>query len=257
MKYEQRKETMLKLLKNSELVNMETLVSELQSSEATIRRDIIRLEKEGLIKRYWGGIKRIESENDLRARSLNNLFDESTARIGKQAAQFIESGDLIYIGSGATTLAMIQYLDKNQKITVVTNGIPQLEALYEKEIRALLLCGFYKEYSQSVVGTETSKMLERYEFDKAFIGANGIGDDYSILSADYYEDSLKMLAIKKSKKTYCLVKNNKFNKKAYYGIGKDLAGNVVLITDLPDKDPQKWIQGNDAYHQEIGKLLND
>ena len=54
MKYENRKEKMLKLLKNSEIVNMKTLVEELGSSEATIRRDIVRMEKEGLIKRYWG-----------------------------------------------------------------------------------------------------------------------------------------------------------------------------------------------------------
>ena len=133
MKYEQRKDKMLKLLKNSEIVNMETLVEELRSSQATIRRDIVRLEKEGLIKRYWGGIKRIESENDLRARSLNHLFDDATASIGKKAASLIRTGDLVYIGSGATTLAMIQYLNKAMKITVVTNGIPQLEALYEKE----------------------------------------------------------------------------------------------------------------------------
>ncbi len=257
MKYEQRKDRMLKLLKNSEIVNMQTLVEELGSSEATIRRDIIRLEKEGEIQRYWGGIKRVESADARRSRGLNNLLDEDLNKIGRFAAEQIEQGDLIYIGSGTTTLSMIQYLEQNQKLTVVTNGIPQLEALYEKGIPALLLCGFYKEYSQSVVGKETSEMLSKYQFDKSFIGANGIGEDYTLLSADHYEDTLKNLAVRNSRKCYCLVRNEKFQRKAYYHVDKNLSRDVVLITDKPTDDKEKWNFSGDIYYSNIRNLIND
>ena len=257
MKYEQRRETMLKMLKTSDIIDLKTLVEELHSSEATIRRDIIRMEKEGVIKRYWGGIKRVENDESIRSKSLHSYFDERSSAIGKTAVSYIEDGDLIYIGSGSTTLAMIPHLEDNQKITVITNGIPQLQALYEKGIRALLLCGFYKEYSQSTVGTETSEMLERYRFDKAFIGANGIGEDYSILSADDYEDSLKRLAIRNARKTFCLVKSDKFDRIAYYRIDPEISRKVVLITDEAKKDEDKWQKKGSCMVAEIRKLKND
>lgn len=257
MKYEDRKGKMLKLLKNSEIVNMKTLVEELGSSEATIRRDIVRMEKEGAVKRYWGGIRRVDNADNERSRGLNNLFGDEYNGIGAYAAGQVNEGELIYIGSGTTTLSMIRYFEDNKKITVVTNGIPQLEALHEKGIQALLLCGFYKSYSQSVVGTETTQMLSQYEFDKAFIGANGIGEDYSLLSADYYEDSLKALAIKNSHTTYCLVKSDKFERKAYYRISPARAKNVILITDRPDKNEEKWVKEENCCHAVIGNLEND
>lgn len=257
MKYENRKEKMLKLLKNSEIVNMKTLVEELGSSEATIRRDIVRMEKEGLIKRYWGGIQRLDNADNERSRGLKNLFKEDLNGIGAYAAAQVEEGDLIYIGSGTTTLSMIRYFEDNEKITVVTNGIPQLEALHEKGIQALLLCGFYKAYSQSVVGKETSSMLAQYQFDIAFIGANGIGEDYSLLSADYYEDSLKDLAIRNSRKTYCLVRSDKFERKAYYRISPNRAKDVILVTDKPDKDEEKWAKGEGVYHAQVKELGDD
>lgn len=256
MKYEQRKEKMLDLLKNHEFVNIQTLVDVLNSSEATIRRDIVRMEEEGIVKRYWGGIKRIETPKSIRDRSLKNIDNEEADRIGRYAASIVNKGDLIYIGSGVTTLAMVKYLDKQQNITVVTNGIPQLEALYNKGIQALLLCGFYKEYSQSVVGSETIEMLRRYKFDKAFFGAHGIGENYTILSADSYENELKKLSIQNAKQTYCLVKKDKFEKKAYYQITRELSREVTLITDEAIKEPEKWEYVQDIYCAKI-KNLND
>ena len=257
MKYEQRKDKMLMLLKDSEIVNMQTLVENLGSSEATIRRDIVRMEKEGLIKRYWGGIKRIENAGTMRNRSLRTLYDEESDGIGRYAVKQIEPGDLIFLGSGSTTLSLIKYLDKTDKITVITNGIPQLEALHQKGIQALLLCGFYKEYSRSLVGSETSEMLGRYHFDKAFFGANGISEGYDILSADYYEDTLKTLAIRNSEKAFCLVKKEKFDRKAYYHVDRELAEEVFFVTNQPPKDAEKWHFEEDVYYVKRKELIND
>ena len=184
MKYTERKEKILSALHFHESMSVQQMVELLKSSPATVRRDIVRLEEEGEVERYWGGIRRKETPENRRRNTLQSQEpDEAHAAIGRLAASRLHDNELIFIGSGTTTLEMIPYI-QNSNIHVITNGIPQLEALHRKKIQALLLCGFFKEYSRSMVGKETVEMLRGYHFDQAFLGANGINDNLCLLSAD-------------------------------------------------------------------------
>lgn len=256
MKYTQRREKILALLETNDNVSVQKIVAMLNYSEATARRDIVQMEKDGDVKRTWGGIQKIDTAQKSRNENLKNRFWESDyAQIGQRAAEEIQNNELIFIGSGATTLAMIPFI-KNKKIQVITNGIPQLEALHRQNIQALLLCGFFKEYSRSVVGKETVEMLRNYHFDRAFLGANGLDDQFCPLSADEYEDSIKTICILQSQSTYLLVNHQKFSKKAYYSIPKELAKNVRIITDCPPSGTGNWIKCENSYIGRIGDLIN-
>ncbi len=212
----------------------------LGSSPATIRRDIVQMEQEGVLERYWGGVRRIATPKAVRENDLKHQkTDEAQEIIGRIAAAQLQDNELIFIGSGKTTLAMIPHIDRKQ-IRVVTNGIPQLEALHRKNIPALLLCGFFKDYSRSLVGKETVEMLRSYRFDRAFLGANGVDDQFSPLSADEYEDTIKTLCIRQSKSTYLLVDHAKFHRTAYYAIPPEMAADIHVISDFPVGDPGCW-----------------
>ena len=247
MNVSQRKEAVLKLLSEEETLSVQRLVEALESSEATVRRDLVRWEKEGLVKRYWGGIKRVETPESIRKMNLQTqtLQPEST-EIGRFAAEQVRDNEFIFIGSGTTTLSMVPYLE-GKKVHVITNGIPQLEALHKRGIEALLLCGFFKEYSRSVVGTDTLDMLRRYEFDRAFLGTNGVDDDFSLLSADENEHTIKKICIEQSRRAYLLIRKDKFHRKAFYAIPREKAGKVIVITDAPGYPSENWIKKDSVY----------
>ena len=253
MRFSERKKTILDLLEINDTLSIHDLENLLDSSTATIRRDLAEMEKEGLLTRTWGGIKKIDTPETIRENSLKHHKMENYQQvIGKIAAELVDDNDMIFIGSGMTTLAMISYLEK-KNIHVVTNGIPQLEALHRKNIQALLLCGFFKEYSRSLVGKETVEMLKQYKFDKAFLGVNGFDDDLCLLSADEYEDSIKHICIENSKKVFLLAGNNKFSRTAYYSVSADQAQDAVIITDQMVKDTKGWQECDGGY---LAKIKN-
>ena len=254
MKFTDRKEKILSLLDIYETMTIQQLVDLLAISPATVRRDVVRMEENGELQRYWGGIQRKQTPENLRKNSLQHqISDANYMVIAQIAAEQIQDNELIFIGSGTTTLAMIPLI-KNKNIHVITNGIPQLEALHRKNIQSLLLCGFFKEYSRSLVGKETIQMLQGYKFDRAFLGVNGIDDQLSLLSADEYEDSIKTLCIHHSKSTYVLAGKEKFHRTAYYAVSNKTAENVMLITNYPEYCSDKWTEVSGGYIGRIGDL---
>ena len=68
------------------------------------------------------------------------------------ASDLVCSGEAIYLDAGTTILAMFPYL-KEKPITVVTNGLPQLDALLETDIPSYLLGGLAKKRTKAVVGS--------------------------------------------------------------------------------------------------------
>lgn len=246
MKYNKRKAKILELLDINEKMSYMQLAESLDVSQATIRRDLLALEKENAIERYWGGAAR-SHEVPVRTRSiLDGVITEKLRVIGEIAGGFVEEQQLIFIGSGLTTLSMIDYIAATN-ITVVTNGIPQLESLKEKGINALLLCGFLKEYSRAVVGRQTIEMLKKYRFDRAFLGINGLDEEYGLLSADEYEHDIKQIAIKNSKQSYILASDFKFNRTAMYTIPAAETKRSILITNRPMNETRNWKRVSRGY----------
>lgn len=255
MKYDERRKLILDLLDAHETLSVQQLVELLASSPATVRRDLVKMEKTGEILRYWGGVRRMSTPENIRKNTLQNQVPHvEKAAIGAFAASRIQDHELIFIGSGTTTLEMIPYI-RSQNLQVITNGIPQLEALHRMKIHALLLCGFFKEYSRSLVGKETVEMLKNYRFDRAFLGANGIDEQLRLLSADEYEDSIKNFCIRQSKETYLLVGREKFHRTAFYGVENETASEVMIITDEPVYKSSGWKKDGGVYTARVRELL--
>ena len=230
MRNHERRTKILELLDINDSASYKELAEYLDVSEATIRRDLTAMEKEKEILRYWGGAKRNPDRPYNQGNSVRGILSDEKRIIGEIAASFVEPNQLIFIGSGTTTLAMIPYISVTS-ITVITNGIPQLEALKKKGIQAFLLCGFLKEHSRAVVGRQTVDMLSNYRFDKAFFGANGFDSNFSLLSADEYEHDIKEIGIKNSVESYVLVDHSKFDCYAMYRTPIQELGRISIITD--------------------------
>ncbi|RCK10881.1 hypothetical protein DT075_22420 [Bacillus licheniformis] len=62
----------------------------------------------------------------------------------QEAASLLEEGDCIYLDAGTTTLQMIDFINPEMDIIVVTNGVMHIEALGKKGITFYLLGGYVK-----------------------------------------------------------------------------------------------------------------
>lgn len=254
-----RKGKILDLLDLNESVSYKELSDYLGVSEATVRRDLVAMEKKQELIRFWGGARR-NPDRPVRPGVVirGGVLPDEKRIIGEIAASFIGSNELIFIGSGTTTLAMIPYIPVTT-ITVITNGIPQLEALKRKNIQAFLLCGFLKEHSRAVVGRQTVDMLSAYRFDKAFFGVNGFDSNLSLLSADEYEHDIKKIGIQNATESYVLADHSKFGCYAMYRTPLQELGRISIITDQRlayDLEYEEYLRGYIYHSDRMKKIIN-
>ena len=119
----ERQQEIIKILKENKSASVAQLAKKLFIGEATIRRDLDKLEKQGLIKRTYGGavwLEGLDSEIPLYIRENSNKFQKDL--LGKAAAQLVNDGDIIIMDSSSTTHSIVKHLSHLKKLTVVTNG---------------------------------------------------------------------------------------------------------------------------------------
>jgi len=162
------------------LIAPNTLLSELlQVSEATVRRDLEWLERQGMVERTHGGAtlsQRLPTEPDY-ANSAQAHPEEKRA-IGAAAAALVEEGDILFVNSGTTTTQFIRHLRDVKNVTVVTNNVSAAvevgQAAHAAGVELILLGGMFRARANSVAGRFAVDVLRQIYASKAFIGVDGI-----------------------------------------------------------------------------------
>lgn len=228
-----RFDIILKLLKNNKNIRVQELMKELNVSEATIRRDLNILEKNGKIKRVHGGAI-LTSTNEEDIISKKTIHSKEKEKIGKLASQYIKDGDTIYLDAGSTTEALIKFLEYKKNIKVVTNGISHLEILNRYGIETYLLGGEAKFTTGATIGIGAIYSLRTYNIDIAFIGANGVSKEgYS--TPDTKEAMIKNEAVNRANQVCFLCDSSKFEKKSFVIFASLEDGELITEGEIPEE----------------------
>ena len=131
---EERQRVILRVLEEKRAATVAVLCQETGASEATIRRDLNELNRQGKLNKVHGGavlpVSEFESqEPDVLTKST--LYTEQKDRIARYAAAQVNDQDFVFIDAGTTTLRMAEYLE-GSKATFVTTGIECARRLVEK-----------------------------------------------------------------------------------------------------------------------------
>lgn len=229
---DERRKKIIELLDQYSIVKSQDLITMLDASESTIRRDLQDLENAGLLERVHGGARRpqyLEQEQAMTEKSFKNVQQKKA--IAKLAAKYVTDGDVIYLDAGTTTLEMIPLL-KGKAITAVTNSVGLAARLVEHEINTIVLGGRIKLTTDAVIGTQAMEQLTNYRFNKAFMGMNGVHVEHGFTTPDTEEASLKRLAMEHAHEVFILVDYSKFNQVSFTRVA-----SLDAATILTDKCP--------------------
>jgi len=235
----ERHHMILQLLKESNIVKIQELVDKSNTSESTIRRDLIQLEEEKKLKRIHGGAARLQGklqEPSMIEKSAKNLQEKR--QIAKYAASLIEEGDCVYLDAGSTVMEMIEFLP-SKDIVIVTNGFMHLNRLLEKQIPTYILGGFVKYKTNAVIGRGALESLQNYRFDKCFMGVNGIHPQFGFTTPDQEEAMIKEKAIALSREAFVVSDNTKFSEVSFAKI-TDLHKATIITNELDDEMKKKY-----------------
>ncbi|HJW74661.1 MAG TPA: DeoR/GlpR family DNA-binding transcription regulator [Thermoleophilia bacterium] len=164
----------VEILKERREVRVSSLSEDLGVSEMTIRRDLERLETEGVLLRTHGGaiLKRHMVEEP---RYVENVVahTEEKERIAKTAAAMIQPGETVFLSNGTTAARVLRHVDPGLRARVITYNVGALAEAQGLRLELILLGGFYRPRTNTVEGPQTLENLERFHAAKTFIGADG------------------------------------------------------------------------------------
>ena len=210
----ERKQLILEELNQHHVVSLEKLVSLLETSESTVRRDLDELEAENKLRRVHGGAElphSLQEEETIQEKSVKNLQEKKL--LAQKAASLIKEQDVIFIDAGTTTAFLIKEL-VNKNITVVTNSIHHAVQLVEKQIPTVMVGGSVKMATDACIGGVALNQINQLHFDRAFIGMNGIDDGY-YTTPDMEEGAVKRAILENAKQTYVLVDSSKIGQTCF------------------------------------------
>ena len=209
---EQRMEAILAELEQRRAVSVGQLCEVTGASEATIRRDLTVLARQGKLNKVHGGAVLAGEEfrgEELDMETKQQLNMEEKRRIARYAAGLITDDDVVYLDAGSTVMLMADHIQA-QRALFVTNSIECAARLTRRGLRVYVLGGMLKPGTVALVGTETLNSLRRYNFTKAFLGVNGITVSRGFTTPDPEEAAVKAAAAERARESYVLADESKF-----------------------------------------------
>ena len=170
----ERRQIIADLVRKQPTIRVKDLCARFGASESTIRRDLEHLERQGVLKRTYGGAVAVGGEATPGPHPLDKLGSEKK-RIGAAAADLISEGETIYLGPGTTTLAVVYHLVDKPGITVVTNALNVATYLTQhSQVPVLLTGGQIDRRETALLGHLAGLTLHELRADRAVIGVHGI-----------------------------------------------------------------------------------
>jgi len=241
---EERQNEIVKYVEKVEKATIEEIMSLLKISKSTVRRDLIDLERKNLIIRTRGGaLKKKYFKYEFSLNEKKDLNLDKKKKIAQIAKRFVNEGDIIYISGGTTTLELAKILFDVKNLIVFTNAINiLLELVNNSEINVKLVGGDFRRRTFSTVGQEAINYLDRYNFDKAFIGVNGISTGEGFTTPNELEAVVDGEVVRKSKETFILADKSKFGAVAFSTICKIEDVDYIITNRLPNSSLTRGIQ---------------
>ncbi|MBN8429586.1 DeoR family transcriptional regulator [Microbulbifer salipaludis] len=168
---QQRRHQILSQINEAGEASVEELARQFETSEVTIRKDLAAMENNGLLLRRHGGA--IPLPRELVA---EDPLSQTKRAIGRAAAELIRDHNRIVIDYGRTTTGLIPELNRKRGLVVMTNSLHVANQLRELENEPTLLMtgGTWDPHFEAFQGQVAEQVLRGYDFDQAFIGADGI-----------------------------------------------------------------------------------
>lgn len=168
-----RHQTLLSAIAENREVKLSKLVKSTGASEATIRRDLLELEKAGRVVRTFGGARMAPArslvEQAFGTRTLHMRRQKEA--IARAAAELVEPGMVVALDAGTTAWHIARQLKTKAPLTVITSALAPLEELGNVPgITLYLVGGRYLPNDLSFMSAETVESLQRFHADIAFVG---------------------------------------------------------------------------------------
>ncbi len=217
-----------RLLKGQAVVAA-ALAAEFNISEDAIRRDLRALAAEGRCRRVYGGALPLSPAAEPMASRIREGSDRK-ASLARAAVAVVEPGETLFLDSGSTNLALVEFLHEDADLTVVTNAVEIAGAvLRRQDLRLIVVGGLADPLVGGCVDGAAVQTVARMRFDRAFLGACSVSAEFGVGAFHFADATFKRAVLEGSRQAVVLATADKLTARTPYQVAAlDRIGLLVL-----------------------------
>jgi len=237
----ERRQLILDKLQEEKKVVVSELSCQFGVSEETIRRDLEKFDKEGLIvKGYGGAVLKEDEKADMpfNVRKKKNMQGKRV--IAEILKDLIADGEHIIVDPSTTAVSIIKALRCKQDLTIITNSIEVLvELAGDSNWNVISTGGSLLGDYLALVGPKAVDNISSYNVDKVILSCKGIDMEKGITDANEMFSQVKKTMLRSAAQRILAVDYTKFEVIAFSRIC-DLDEIDIVVTDV--KPSERWLK---------------
>ncbi|QLB13520.1 DeoR family transcriptional regulator [Bisgaardia hudsonensis] len=236
-----RHKKIIELVTQKGYLTTEELVSLLNVSPQTIRRDLNELAETNRITRHHGGAASLSSAINSDYRNRKTFFSLEKDCVAREVAKLIPNGSSLFIDIGSTPEAIANALLQHKSLRIVTNNLNAAHILMKNESFDITMAGGSLRQDGGIIGEATIAFIKQFRLDFGILGISAIDLDGSLLDFDYHEVQVKRVIMESSKSVILGVDHSKFTRQAMIRLGDLSEIDHLLTSNTPPASVLEFI----------------
>lgn len=210
------------------------LAVEFKVSEDAIRRDLRALAGEGRCRRVYGGALPVLPGSAPMAVRIGEGAARKEA-LARTAAPTIQPGELLFLDSGSTNLALVGFLPEDIDLVIATNSIDIAAAvLRRQDLQLIMIGGAVNPVVGGCVDGAAVMGISQMNIDRCFLGVCAVSVNAGICAYDYADATFKRALLAASRQCLALVTTDKLGAHAPHQVAAVAAlGCLVVEQNVP------------------------
>lgn len=206
---EERRNKIAQMIVANGSIKVGEIAQMFEVSTETIRKDLIYLNKKGIVKKSHGGALSTYdfSERPLHHRETENLSVKN--EIAVKALELIPKKAVIYLDAGSTVLCLAKLLSLKSGYTIITGSLSAAGILANSKNVLHISGGEVSGVTMAMFGYGATSFLSKIKVDISFLGTSGFQEHNGPASIDFQDAEVKRCMIANSKKVVVLADSGK------------------------------------------------
>jgi len=250
MASKERLDIIKEMVTSEKKVTVSKLSEKFNVTEETIRRDLEKLEEDGIVVRTYGGaVLNIGKTNEgipfYKRASINLGIKQN---IALKTLDFIKNGTTMLTDSSSTVMEVLKLIKNRNDITIITNSVEALHELNQSDLNILSTGGILEKNSMSLSGIVAKNTIKNYHVDIALISCKGIDKNNGVMDSSDKEAEIKKQMIEQANSVTLLVDHTKFDRISLVKIFDFNQINQIIT----DKEPsEEWMEFLQSYNVKV------
>lgn len=208
----ERQSEIRKILDQEGYVSVQQLSQWLYASPSSIRRDLAALERQGVVRRSYGGVEPVKNSTQIlpfSTRAHYNIPAKKT--MARKAAQLVPEGAVVFLDQSSSAFFVACELQGRADLTVVSNNVEILSLLSRTELDVISSGGQLSRSNRNcLIGSDAQRTFSQIRADILFFATKALSSEGIVSDCDREEVCLRQIMMENASQKVYLCAGEKF-----------------------------------------------